>query len=137
MVTMKQRWKGKNFPQFVIQDGKISLNEEKEICMKIQFSPQSPVEYDVPLVEIIEYFVDKSIQLSINKKKQIGKIQINPENQLLFKRSDLSSILFSDLLADAIGKQIHIEGLQIIEEEQKIIPNTEYKIIINFPIEKK
>ncbi len=51
--------------------GLLTKNEEGEICLKMKFSKESKVAFDVPIEELFEEFLDKRIQIKALPLKTI------------------------------------------------------------------
>lgn len=45
--------------------GKLTKDEDGDLCLKMQISPQNPNFYDIPLEELLEDFMDKNISFEI------------------------------------------------------------------------
>ncbi|MBD3353543.1 MAG: sulfatase-like hydrolase/transferase [Candidatus Lokiarchaeota archaeon] len=80
--------------------GELSENDEQQLVIKMQLTPQNPNIFDIPLIEIIEEYLGKEIVLKIknqdNTIEKSGIIEANENDQLFFIDSEESKSKNSD-----------------------------------------
>ncbi|MHA1792522.1 MAG: hypothetical protein ACTSVI_07745 [Promethearchaeota archaeon] len=49
----------------VVISGKLVLDDEGELCIKMRLTPQNPNIYDIPLSELLEEYMNENIRMDI------------------------------------------------------------------------
>jgi hypothetical protein len=55
--------------------GDLVTNEDGELCVKMQISPQNPEIFDVPLKEVMESFINKRVAIEIIQSEPRWKME--------------------------------------------------------------
>lgn len=157
MKLMKGIQKQRDFPYYVYQIGTLSLDSDKRICLKTYLTRDNPILYDIPLSEILEYFINKEIVIELisdvtnteenarrpDREKLInlpkptisyeGRLEMSSdENLQLVQGNNVNS--FNDIIPDKIiNKKIELETLIDMEDKsnQTQVP-IKYKIQIRY-----
>ncbi len=66
MKLMKGIQKQRDFPYYVYQIGTLSLDSDKRICLKTYITRDNQILYDIPLYELLEYYINKEIVIEFN-----------------------------------------------------------------------
>ncbi|MHA1792550.1 MAG: glycoside hydrolase family 172 protein [Promethearchaeota archaeon] len=143
MKSMKLKWKAKNFPGHVNAKGILSIDDGGTPCLKMHFSPRNPEIYDVPLAEIVDFFIAKQVTVKVwdGNSEQVfaGILDVKAETQLFINQSGpdgttiMNTIDLKDIIANLIGKEVvlecllEIEGNEIINDKFVILFQQESK----------
>ena len=55
--------------------GKLTIDEDEGLCIKMKLTPQNPDMYDIPLEEILEDYIGKEVRVDILEVKQYTQYQ--------------------------------------------------------------
>ncbi|MFX0098865.1 MAG: glycoside hydrolase family 172 protein [Candidatus Hodarchaeota archaeon] len=110
MRGMKSRWRNKDFPEYVDVSGEASIDEDGLLCLNIHLSRDNPELYEVPLVELLEFFVDKEVNVEIKTSgedvKYSGKLLEAADGELAVSKIHLGSYL-----KGLPGKKLQLEAI--------------------------
>jgi arylsulfatase A-like enzyme len=112
------------------------LNDEGVLCSMIQFAPENPTKYEVSITEILEDYLNKTVELKINDVNLIGSLSIDENEKLMFEDSlsekiqSIQSML--PLEIDAKKFQLTIKACKAVDESRKfLIPE---KLLVSFEL---
>jgi hypothetical protein len=112
MIRRKRRWKGKTFEGHFVHKGTLIL-AEGDLAIKMQLHRDNPHLYDIPFLELLEFFLDKHVRIEWNGTILTGILHLSPEGKLQMDARNLA-----DSLATAINQDVEIESLQILDQEK-------------------
>ncbi|MFX0099111.1 MAG: sulfatase-like hydrolase/transferase [Candidatus Hodarchaeota archaeon] len=102
----------------VRSQGILEFSDELGTYLKIQFAPNNPMVYEIPLEEIHEDFLEKNIKVKVGGNSVIGKLFVDEEGKLRFSKKDGGYIGFEELIPkDMIGSKVKIRAWADIPEE--------------------
>jgi alpha-L-fucosidase len=62
--------------------GKLTLDEDGIICIKMHISPGNPELYDIPLAELLEELIDNEVEMEVIRIKPMEEIEIDYKKYL-------------------------------------------------------
>jgi hypothetical protein len=121
MKKMKRRNLAMDFPGYINQNGQVNQEESGPITMKIQFSRDNPTIYDIPLSEVLDFFINRENCLYVKlfdsgntpKGEYSGLIKAKDDETLILVKKDGLDISMVDFLgmSDIKGKILEVEAL--------------------------
>ncbi|MHA1731555.1 MAG: glycoside hydrolase family 172 protein [Promethearchaeota archaeon] len=129
MLAMKRRWRGKNFPAHVGIEGPL-LEQDGQLFTRIQFSPENPTLYEIPLEELLEFFVDKPVDLRVGGVKRSGVLRSVPSGGFSVEGPGGESTRLLDLARDLVGRQVEIDTLLSLDDDWNVVTPERYEISI-------
>ena len=55
--------------------GKIVIDEDGTICMKMQIAPANPEEYEIPFEELLEDFIGRRVKIDVIALKSLSEVK--------------------------------------------------------------
>ncbi len=70
--------------KFVTAEGMLVSSEDSSACIKMPLSASNPVEYNIPISDILEEFLDKTVVLKIHDVVRVGYLSTGKNGELMF-----------------------------------------------------
>jgi len=127
MQLMKKRIKAKDFPEHVVVNGVLLIDDQANVCIKQQIARYNPELYDIPLIEFFDPFIGKTTHIELmegietDKKtihwKLTGKLMKDAQDRISIESEGKPS-KFADILKEWKDKIVEIEVLKVLDEDQ-------------------
>lgn len=118
MQKMKRRWKVKGFGDYVNATGTLAIDEEGLICVEMQISPDNPALYKIPIAEILESFMHKSVTVEVQADETgqySGMLAMTSNGDVAIEVPGeeswacVSQTFFKDILENYLDKKVEVE----------------------------
>lgn len=143
MRLMKDRWRQKTSGIYIYGVGKLTENQEGQLCMKMRLSNENPNYYEIPFAEIGEDLDQIGLQVEIVEGRAIrddgrinecdvAKLVKLPKPEVLLKGSvdirkgkfhihagaaGVSDFWLKEKISDIIGHEAELEVLRVFDED--------------------
>lgn len=98
--------------------GEYSVQEDLGPCVKTSLSPRNPQMFDIPIAEIFEDFLEKTLHLHIGDTSRVGRMYTDADDRVWFADTHLEQNVPMEVLLNGFaGQEVSICGWDKIPEE--------------------
>jgi hypothetical protein len=131
MRYMKKVWKACDFPEHFRGTGRLIAGDD-EVIFEMPLSRDNPNRYPIPLEEILEPFIGSAVILSVMGDPHQGTLRL--VNDGLVLESDAGTLPLRALLTSAHQKEVMMEVILALPDEDGGNPPAAYEIILQPPL---
>lgn len=131
-----------NYPAYLATDyaskeGELIISPGEGACLKAPLTSENPELYEIPVTELIEGFIDRTVTLVINGETTVGRLYINDDDRLWFADTITEqNTPLETMIADLAGTVVrlvawsHIDTTRIDSREARSIKHHEVEPVV-------
>ncbi len=113
-----------NYPGYLANDyaskeGELVFSTEDGACIRAQLAPDNPELYEIPVVELVEDFLERTVMLAINGEAQVGRLYVDAGTRLMFADTFTEQNLsLENILRQFAGQAVRVTAWSEIDPQR-------------------